>query len=172
MSVKYSDQTKRAGRHQSGVESQYKSVVGLLAAVTPGATGCSTNQNCSCHIYRTHADFSSLPAQPLMWSCQPGDKWAQTWKTLSLAKNNMLSTDLLSRNANTKCSICGNCTHFNMGSGDDGFSLYYPNVSFRRITYTSCLASNSCRTEADSLFKDVQASVWDSLVVFVAIQLT
>lgn len=43
----------------------------------------------------------------------------------------MLSTDLLSRNANTKCSLCCNYTHFDMDSRGDSFLYIYVNVCFR-----------------------------------------
>lgn len=81
------------------------------------------NQTRSCQTHthtHTQADFTFLLlAPPLMWPRQPRDKWARTWQTLRLAKNNMLSTDQLSRNANTKCSLFCNYLRFDMSGGGD-----------------------------------------------------
>lgn len=91
----------------------------------------SVNQACSCHTHHAHADFTFLFLAP-HWCGhdRPRDKWAQTWKTLRLAKNNMLSMDLLSRNANTKCSLCCNYIHFDMNSRGDHFLYSSVNACF------------------------------------------
>lgn len=89
----------------------------------PGLQLSHTSHTCRLHF--------SPPHSPLMWPSQPRDKWAQTWKTLRLAKNNMLSTDLLSRNANTKCSLCCKYTHFDMDSRGDSFLYIYVNACLR-----------------------------------------
>lgn len=85
------------------------------------------------HTCRLHF---SVPRSPLMWPCRPGDKRAQTWKTLRLAKNNKLSTDLLSRNANTKCSLCCNYIHFDRNSMRDSF--LYSSVNARFVGSMIC----------------------------------
>lgn len=79
------------------------------------------------HTHTSHAGrlHISAPRSPLMWPRQPRDKWARAWQTLRLAKNNMLSTDQLSRNANTKCSLFCNYLHFDMSGRGDSF-LYSP----------------------------------------------
>lgn len=76
---------------------------------------------------------SSLPTDVAM-SAQR--QMAQTWKTLRLAKNNKLSTDLLSRNANTKCSLCCNYIHFDRNSRRDSF--LYSSVNARFVGSTIC----------------------------------
>lgn len=109
-------------------------VEGFLAAAMGQALAAQrTRLAAVTHITHTHTQGRlciSVPRSPLMWPRQPRDKWAQTWKTLRLAKNNMLSTDQLSRNANTKCSLCCNYLHFDMSGGGDSF-LYSPvNAAF------------------------------------------
>lgn len=76
------------------------------------------------HITRgpTSHFSSSLPTNV---ATSARDKWARTWQTLRLAKNNMLSTDQLSRNANTKCALFCNYLHFDMSGRGDSF-LYSP----------------------------------------------
>lgn len=72
------------------------------------------------HITRgpTSHFFSSLPTDV---ASSARDKWARTWQTLRLAKNNMLSTDQLSRNANTKCALFCNYLRFDMSGRGDSF---------------------------------------------------
>lgn len=93
-----------------------------LRLCEPGLQLSHTSRTCRLHF--------SVPRSPLMWPCRPRDKWAQTWKTLRLAKNNMLSMDLLSCNANTKCSLCCNYIHFDMNSRGDHFLYSSVNACF------------------------------------------
>lgn len=101
---------------------------------------------CSCHTHHTRRLHFSPPRSPLMWPSQPRDKCAQTWKTLRLAKNNMLSTDSLSRNANTKCSLCSNYTHFDIDSRGDSVLYIYVNACFKEKSKMQrhFVASSSC----------------------------
>lgn len=57
----------------------------------------------------------------------------------------MLSTDSLSRNANTKCSLCCKYTHFDMGGGGP-FSLYLCKWLFQAKleAQSHFVASSSC----------------------------
>lgn len=106
-------------------------VEGFLPAVIVQTLAGRVNQTRSCqthtHTHTSHAGrlHISAPRSPLMWPRQPRDKWARAWQTLRLAKNNMLSTDQLSRNANTKCSLFCNYLHFDMSGRGDSF-LYSP----------------------------------------------
>lgn len=72
--------------------------------------------------------FFSLPTDV---ATSARDKWARTWQTLRLAKNNMLSTDQLSRNANTKCALLCNYLHFDMSGREDSFLSSPVNGYFR-----------------------------------------
>lgn len=96
---------------------------------------CESGPQWPCEPALQLSHTSRLPFSPLrsslMWPSQPRDKWARTRKTLESAKNNMLSTDLLSHNANTKCSLCCNYTHYVMDSWGDSF--LYVNAYFSKV---------------------------------------
>lgn len=126
---------------------------GFLPAVIVQTLAGTANRTRSCHTHTSHAGRLHIwaPRSPLMWPRQPQDKWARTWQTLRLAKNNMLSTDQLSRNANTKCSLCCNYLHFDMSGRGDSF-LYRPvNACLRGSRrcgqrFVAVLAPGSTRT--------------------------
>lgn len=98
-------------------------VEGFLNVVIVQTMAGGVNQTRSCHTHTSHAArlHISPPRLPTDVATSARDKWARTWQTLGLAKNNMLSTDQLSRNAHTKCALFCNYLHFDMSGRGDSF---------------------------------------------------
>lgn len=135
-------------------------VEGFVGCCNRGGRGwlCEPDSQLS-HTSHTCRLHCSVPRSPLMWPCRPRDKWAQTWKTLRLAKNNKLSTDLLSRNANTKCSLCCNYIHFDRNSRRDSF--LYSSVNARFVGSSMCRDILWHQVAVLTLRRLSRVAVWD-----------